>query len=167
VGGTRPRAPRDRRCAWACIPRSSRRTCFGAACPERAADAALVLPRADAAAIGLHLLAISRQVAPGAHAVVVLDGAGRHGAGGLAVPSTMTLLPLPPPDQVRGRLYAPELNPVENIWPYLRQNQLSHRVWQDDAAIVASCCKAWNALAAEPGRIASITRRNWVRTVSS
>src|SRR3954454_520951 len=37
--GTRPRAPRDRRYAWAYL--------FGAVCPERAVGAALVLPYAD------------------------------------------------------------------------------------------------------------------------
>src|SRR3954454_18526506 len=71
--GTRPRAPRDRRHAWA-YP-------FGAVCPERAVGAALVLPYADTEATGLHLAEIGRQVAPGAHAVVVLDGAGWHAAG--------------------------------------------------------------------------------------
>ena len=85
--GTRPRAPRDRRYAWAYL--------FGAVCPERAVGAALVLPYADAAATGLHLAEIGRHVAPGAHGVVVLDGAGWHGAGGLAVPGNLTLLPLP------------------------------------------------------------------------
>ena len=64
--GTRPRAPRDRRYAWAYL--------FGAVCPERAIGAALVLPYADAAATGLHLAEIGRHVAPGAHAVVVFDG---------------------------------------------------------------------------------------------
>ena len=150
VWARRP-APRDRRYAWAYL--------FGAVCPERAADAALVLPRADAAAMGLHLAEIGRHVTAGAHAVVVLDGAGWHAASELAVPDNLTLLPLPP--------YSPELNPVENVREYLRQNQLSHRVWDDYAAIVESCCKAWNALVAEPGRIASITRRDWARTVTS
>ena len=70
--GTRPRAPRDRRYAWAYL--------FGAVCPERATGAALVLPYADAGAMSLHLEEISRHVAPDAHAVVVLDGAGWHGA---------------------------------------------------------------------------------------
>jgi DDE superfamily endonuclease len=149
--GTRPRAPRDRRYAWACL--------FGAVCPERAVGAALVLPRADAAATGLHLAEISREVTPGAHAVVVLDGAGWHGAGGLAIPDNLTLLPLP--------RYSPELNPVENVWQYLRQNQLSYRVWEDYAAIVESCCKAWNALMAMPDRLASITRRGWAKAVSN
>ena len=52
--GTRPRAPRDRRYAWAYL--------FGAVCPERAVGAALVLPYADAAATGLHLAEIGRHV---------------------------------------------------------------------------------------------------------
>src|SRR4051794_4012391 len=107
--GTRPRAPRDRRYAWAYL--------FGAVCPERAVGAALVLPYADTEATGLHLAEIGRHVAPGAHGVVVLDRAGWHGAGDLAVPENLTLLPLPS--------YAPELNPVENVWEYLRQNKLS------------------------------------------
>src|SRR6185312_1778243 len=90
----------------------------------------------------------------GAHAVVILDGAGWHQTGGdLEVPPNLSLLPLPPK--------SPELNPIENVWEYLRQNQLSLRVWPDYEAIVATCCAAWNALMATPGRLASLTRRDW------
>ena len=150
--GTRPRAPRDRRYAWAYL--------FGAVCPERAIGAGLVLPFANAEAMNLHLQEISRQVAPGAHAVLVLDRrrlARRRGAG--RSPTTSRLLPLPS--------YSPELNPVENVWEYLRQNQLSLRVWPDYEAIVETCCQAWNALMAMPERIASITRREWAKAVTS
>lgn len=143
--GTRPRAPRDRRYAWAYI--------FGAVCPERGAGAALVLPFANAEAMQRHLEEIARCVAPGAHAVVVLDGAGWHGAANLAWPDNLSLLPLPP--------YSPELNPAENIWQYLRQNDLSLRVWADYDAIVETCCQAWNKLVATPDRITSIARRAW------
>src|SRR3954451_17380142 len=149
--GTRPRAPRDRRYAWAYL--------FGAVCPERAVGAALVLPYADTEATGLHLAEIGRQVAPEAHGVVVLDRAGWHGAGGLAVPENLTLLPLPS--------YAPELNPVENVWEYLRQNKLGHRVWEGYDAIVATSCEAWNWLAAAPDRLALITRREWAKAVTN
>ena len=96
---------------------------------------------------------------PGAHAVVVLDGAGWHAAGHLSVPDNLTLLPLPP--------YSPELNPVENVWEYLRQNQLSLRVWTGYDAIVETCCQAWNWLVAAPGRLASITRREWAKAVTN
>ena len=98
--GTRPRGLRDRRYAWAYL--------FGAVCPERAIGAGLVLPHANAEAMSLHLAEISRHVAQGAHAVLVLDGAGWHGAANLAIPDNLTLLPLPP--------YSPEL-----VWGCLCQ----------------------------------------------
>jgi transposase len=88
----------------------------------------------------------------------VLDGAGWHGAAALVIPANITLLPLPP--------YSPELNPVENIWQYLRQNQLSLRVGDNYAASVDTCCEAWNALVAMPDRLASITRREWATAVT-
>jgi len=68
--GSRPRAPRDIRYEWAYI--------FGAVCPARGVAAGLVLPFADTAAMNAHLAEIARTVAPGAHALLVLDGAGWH-----------------------------------------------------------------------------------------
>ncbi len=68
--GTRPRAVRDTRYKWAYI--------FGAFCPGRATAVGLVLPFADTEAMNAHLADIARAVAPVAHAVLVLDGAGWH-----------------------------------------------------------------------------------------
>ena len=147
--GSRPRAPRDTRYEWAYI--------FGAVCPERAVGAALVLPYVNRQAMNLHLQEISRTVADGAHAVLVLDGAGWHVSPDLNVPGNITLLPLPP--------YAPELNPTENIWEYLRGNNLAIRTYDTYQAILEACCEAWNDLVAMPARLASITRRDWA-TVS-
>ncbi len=101
----------------------------------------------------LHLDEISRNVAAGSHAILVLDGAGWHGALKLDIPDNITLLPLPP--------YSPELNPIENVWQYLRQNFLSNRVFDDYDAIVAACCEAWNAFIALPQVVASVTARTW------
>ena len=93
---------------------------FGAVCPERSIGAAIIMPAVNSEAMAEHLREISTQVAPGAHAVLVLDGAGWHQAGErLPVPDNISLLSLPP--------YAPELNPVENIWQFLRGNFLSHQ----------------------------------------
>ena len=142
--GSRPRGPRDRRYQWAYI--------FGAVCPARAATAALVLPKANAEAFALHLAEIGRQVTPGAHAILVLDGAGWHGAD-VAAPDNITLLHLPP--------YAPELNPVENIWAYLRQNKLAITVFDGYDDIVDKCCEAWSFFVNEPDIVASITSRSW------
>lgn len=115
--------------------------------------AALVLPDVNAEMMALHLKEISRRIAPGAHALIVLDGAGWHGAKAMAVPDNITLLPLPP--------YSPELNPVENIWGYLRQNFLSNRVFGDYEAIVAACCEAWRAFIALPDVVRSVAQRTW------
>ncbi len=146
--GSRPRGPRDSRYQWAYI--------FGAVCPTRATGAALVMPYADTEAMNLHLKEIGRTVAPTAHAVLVLDGAGWHTSAALEVPANITLLRLPP--------YAPELNPVENVWEFLRKNHLALRVHDDYEAIVAACCKAWNDQIARPHRLASITKRDWANT---
>lgn len=144
--GSRPRAPRDLRYEWAYI--------FGAVCPARGCGAALVLPHVNTEAMNLHLAEISSVVEPGSHAVVVLDGAGWHQTGGkLDLPDNVSLLHLPP--------YSPELNPVENVWQYLRQNYLSHRVFETYDAIVDACCNAWNALMEMPERIESIATREW------
>lgn len=144
--GSRPAAPRDLRYEWAYL--------FGAVCPARGTGAALVLPQANADMMSLHLAEISRCVRPGAHALLLTDGAGWHRTGGrLGVPPNISLLHLPP--------YSPELNPVENIWAYLRANKLSNRVFQNYDDVVDACCEAWNWLAAQPERITSIATRPW------
>jgi hypothetical protein len=143
--GSRPRAPRDTRYEWAYL--------FGAVCPQRAVGAALVLPYADSQAMNLHLREIGRTVAPGAHAVLVLDGAGWHTSTSLRPPDNLSLICLPP--------YAPELNPVENVWEYLRKNNLALRVHDTYDDIVDACCNAWNGLIAVPAILASITQRAW------
>ena len=93
------------------------------------------------------------------HAVLVLDGAGWHGARALAVPPTVTLVPLPP--------YSPQLNPVERVWLYLRERFLSLRVFADYRAIVDACCDASRRLVAEPGRLRSLCNQRWITKVSS
>lgn len=120
----------------------------------------MVLPFVNSEAMNLHLAEISIQVTPGAHAVLTLDGAGWHQTGGkLDLPDNISLLPLPS--------YSPELNPVENIWQFLRQNYLANRVFDTYTDIVGACCEAWNALIAEPERIRSIASRIWAKQVSA
>ena len=83
--GSRPRAPRDTRYEWTYL--------FGAVCPGRGTAAGLVLPFVNTAAMNLHLAEISRTVAPGAHAVLVLDGAGWHSSKTLIVPENISSCP--------------------------------------------------------------------------
>jgi transposase len=51
--------------------------------------------------------------------------------------------------------YSPELNPAEKVWQYLKDNFLSHKIWDDVSDIVDDACAAWNALISEIGRIKS------------
>ncbi len=82
----------------------------------------------------LHLDEISRHVAPGAHAALLLDQAGWHTTSDLDMPGNITLIFLPS--------RAPELNPVENVWQYLRSNWLSNRVFETYDAIIEAACQA-------------------------
>jgi putative transposase len=143
--GTRPSAPRDQRTRSTYI--------FGAVCPARGSAAGLILPRCNTAAMALHLAEISRTVTPGAHAVLLLDQAGWHLSDKLAIPANITLMPLPPK--------SPELNPVENIWQFIRDNWLSNRVFRSYDDILQHCCAAWNKLVDQPWTIMSIGLRDW------
>ena len=79
----------------------------------------MALPYADTDMMQLHLDEISSNVAKGAHAVGLL--AGWHITSKLDMPETITPIFLPS--------RAPELNPVENVWQYLRQNWISNTVF--------------------------------------
>ena len=126
--GSRPRAAHDQRTQSTYL--------FGAVCPELGTGAALVLPFCNSEAMQLHLDEIATKVGAGAHAIIILDQAGWHGAKELKVPHNISLLPLPP--------RSPELNSQENIWQFMRQNWLSNRVFKSYDDIVDHCCYAWN-----------------------
>lgn len=146
--GTRPRQPKDQRYKSAYL--------FGAICPARGTGAAVVMPAADTMAMQRHLEEIAQAVSPGAVAVLLMDRAGWHIAGELVFPHNIIPVLLPP--------RSPELNPVENVWQYLRQTYLSNRVFPDYDGIVDACCAAWNNLTDAPWRIMSIGLRQWAYT---
>lgn len=87
---------------------------FGAICPKKGKGPGLVLPYCYTEATQEHLAEISNAVDPGAHAVLILDQAGWHVTPKLKVPDNITLMFLPP--------RSPELNPVENLWQFMRDN---------------------------------------------
>jgi transposase len=102
----------------------------------------------------LHLDEIATKVVPGAHAILILDQAGWHGAKELRIPTNISLLPLPP--------RSPELNSQENIWRFMRQNWLSNRIFKSFDDIADHCCYAWNTLIGQPWKLISIARRDRV-----
>ena len=62
---------------------------------------------------------------------------------------------------------APELNPIENIWQYMRANWLSNRVFETYDAIIDAACEAWQKLIAQPQTITSIGLRDWANISQS
>jgi hypothetical protein len=144
--GSRPLMVRDNRHDSAYI--------FGAICPARGVGAAMIMPAANAEGMTEHLKELSTQVTPSSIAVVICDGAGWHQRGKeLIVPDNIRLLSLPP--------YSPELNPMENVWDFLRQNKLCAQVWDTYDEILEACRNAWNFLIDDPDRIRSIGVRDW------
>jgi transposase len=143
--GTRPTQPADQRYENAYL--------FGAICPARGVGAGLAMPYADTAAMQRHIDEIATHVARNAHAVLILDRAGWHTTKRLVWPKTITPIWLPS--------RAPELNPVEQVWQYLRANHLSNRVFETYDDIIAAACEAWNALIKRPDVITSIGMRKW------
>ena len=143
--GTRPRALKQQEFESAFV--------LASVCPETGASEALVMPRVNTEAMNTHLAFLSKRLSAQEHAVLVCDGAAWHRSKKLEVPENITLLLLPP--------YSPELNPVEQIWQWLRQRFWSNRVFRDYEDIVQACCDAWNVLAAQPQCISSITKRTW------
>ena len=144
--GTQPSVPKDQRTRSASI--------FGAICPEHGKGAGLVLPFYNTERMSLQLAEIALMVAPGAHAFVQMDQAGWHTTGKLVVPGNITIVALP--------AECPELNPVENIWQFMRENWLSNRVFTSYDSIVDHCHEAWNKLIDQPWHIMTIGRRKWV-----
>ena len=116
-----------------------------------------MLPYADADMMQLHLDEISRNVAAGAHAVLILDRAGWHTTSKLDMPDNITPIFLPS--------RAPELNPVENVWQYLRRNWLLYK--KQGVAVRQSYLRVARHARREVGRLMHAGQRKqaerWVR----
>ena len=143
--GSRPSAPHDQRTRSAYI--------LGAICPRHGKAAALIMPWCDTYAKNQHSAETSRHVDDNAHAILIMDQAGWHLSKNLVVPGNITILPLPP--------RSPELNPVENIWQFMRDNWLSNCVFKSYDDIVDHCSCSWRKLTNQPWKIMSIGRRKW------
>jgi len=118
-----PPAPHDQRTASTYI--------FGAICPKDGKAAGLILPWCNIEAMTLFLAELSTKVAPGWHALLLLDQASWHVSAHLVVPDNITIVALP--------AKCPELNPQENVWEFMRDNWLSNQVFTCYADIVDHC----------------------------
>ena len=108
---------------------------IGAVCPETGHAEGLLSPQLNTKIINTFLEQFSATIPEGEHAVMIWDGAGFHTAKALRVPANVTLVKLPP--------YSPELNPIENLWHYLKSHYWSNRNYADYDALEAAAMTAW------------------------
>ncbi|HET7424284.1 MAG TPA: IS630 family transposase [Gemmatimonadales bacterium] len=119
-----------------------------AVCAASGAAVGLIMPALNTAVVNLFLEEFSRQLAPGVHAVLLWDNAGYHVSGDLVVPPNVSLIGLLP--------YSPELNPVENLWHYLRSHYWSHGVYPDYDARLEVATETWRKVCLDPEKVRSI-----------
>ena len=105
-----------------------------------------------------HLRLISQRTAPGRHAVIVTDGAAFHQEYLADEFDNLTIVKLPP--------YSPELNPVEQIWQWLRNNELANRCFKGYEDIVNECSRAWNSFISDINRIKEMCTRDWIKMIN-
>jgi transposase len=108
---------------------------LGAVCPETGRSEGLLSPRLNTAVINVFLEEFSRTLRDDEHAVMIWDGAGFHTSKQLRLPNNITVVSLPP--------YSPELNPIENLWHYLKSHYWSNRAYADYDALEEAAMTAW------------------------
>ena len=131
--GSRPTAVKQTRYEWV--------YCYAAVEPATGESVALLAPNVDTGTMNAFLGMIAAALGPLEHAVLILDQAGWHRSKALEVPDNVTCLLLPP--------YSPELNPVENLWHYLRSHHLSNRAYDDYDHLIDAGGEAWRRLTPE------------------
>lgn len=145
--GSRPVRPLQNEYEWVYL--------YGAVNPATGESCALVLPWAETGMMQMHLDALSEQVGPSRHVVLVLDNAGWHTTGRLRVPGNITLHRLP--------AYTPELNVVERLWHWIKDHAFSNRVYPDYDVLADEVSSMWTNLNAE--RIRTVCRCSWLHEI--
>src|SRR3954454_14348387 len=126
-----------------------------AVCIGTGAAVGLITPELRTAVVNQFLNQISQEIPAGVHAVLLWDGAGYHVGKGLKVPSNVSVIRLVP--------YSPELNPVENLWHYLRSHYWSLQVYRDYNALEAEAAKGLCAVCQDAERVKSICAAPYVQ----
>jgi len=112
---------------------------IGAVCPQTGETIGLLSPIINSEMINVFLSQFIAQVSQDVHVLLLWDRAGFHTSKKLRVPANVTIVPLPP--------YSPELNPVENLWHYLRSHYWANRTYADYDGLRHAAVDAWQKAA--------------------
>ena len=125
-----------------------------AVCAATGAASALIMPELNTAVVNLFLEQFSRELPAGVHAVLIWDGAGYHTGRDLVVPGNVSLIQLPP--------YSPELNPVENLWHYLRSHHWSNREYEGYKGLQEEAIRSLRAVCQDAEKLKTICNADYV-----
>ena len=128
---------------------------FGAVCPQTGETEALITSYLSKDIMRPILLLISQRTKSGRHAVVVMDGAGWHTDDIADEFNNLSVIKLPP--------YSPELNPIEQVWSWIRQHHLANRSFKGYENIVDECSTARNDFIRDTKRVMSLCQRDWAK----
>jgi hypothetical protein len=108
---------------------------LGVVCPETGHAEGLLSPQLNTRIVNMFLAQFGQTIPADEHAVMLWDGAGFHASKQLCVPDNVTIVTLP--------AYSPELNPIENLWHFLKSHYWSNRAYQDYDALEQAALDAW------------------------
>jgi transposase len=132
---------------------------LGAVCPETGHGDGLLSPRLNIAVVEIFLQQFSASLASQDHAVLLWDGAGYHTSPKLQLPENITLIQLPP--------YSPELNPMENLWHYLKSHYWSNRAYADYEELEEAAVDAWRNAVLDPELMKTVCNAPYLQRAGS
>jgi transposase len=138
--GGRPTAVKQTRYDWLHV--------LAAVCPKTGQAVGLLAPELNTDTVNVFFEQFAREVDPNVQVVMVWDQAGWHTSGKLKIPANVTLIELPPK--------SPELNPVENLWHYLRSHYWANRAYADYDELRESAAQAWQKACLDAELIRSV-----------
>jgi len=145
--GSRPRRVRQNGREWLYV--------LMAVCAATGTASALIMPELNTAVVHLFLEQLSNDLPAGVHAVLIWDGAGFHTGNDLIVPGNVSLIRLPP--------YSPELNPIENLWHYLRSHHWSNREYRGYEGLKEEAVRSVRAVSQDVERLKTICNAEYLK----
>lgn len=94
---------------------------YSAVNPKNGEDFTLLLPLVKTDCMNVFLEELSKKIGD-QKLVIVMDGAGWHKSKKLTIPPNIRIELLPP--------YCPELNCVERLWKYIKDNTIKNKVFE-------------------------------------
>ena len=126
---------------------------YSAVAPHSGESVSLILPYANTYCMEIFLRELSDQF-PDSMNIIQLDGASFYKGHQMKIPSNIKLLFQPP--------YSPQVNPIENLWDYIKENYYRNRSFESMHALEDDLCSVFSKIQANTKRLSSITSFPWI-----